>query len=115
MSTNAILLKLQPNQDVTLALEDAVRAAGLGRARIWAAVGSLIEGVIQRPDGIERIAGPAIEVAALSGEVSADGDAAQLYGYFCCDDTRVVQGPLVRGLNIVAVTFEVLMEDADGQ
>lgn len=111
MNTNAILLKIQPNQDVTLALEDALRAAGMRRARIWAAVGSLIEGVIEREDEVERIIGPAIEVAALSGEVSAGGDADPLHGYFCRDDTTVVCGVLVRGRNMVAVTFEVLLEE----
>ena len=105
----AILLKLQPNQDITEALEAAVRQAGLGSARIVAAVGSLVEGVLLRGGAVEIVTGPAIEVAALSGEVIAAGGS-QLHGYLCREDTAVVEGPLVRGRNAVGVTFELLLE-----
>lgn len=104
----AILLKLQPNQDITLALENAVRAAGLSSATIVAAVGSLTQAVVVRPDGYETVEGPAIEVAALSGVIVPDSDT-QLHAYLCCDDTSVVEGPLARGRNGIAVTFEVLL------
>lgn len=110
MTVRAILLKLQPNQDVTLALEEAVHAAGLGRARIVAAVGSITQGVLDRGNGQnEVVAGPAIEVAALRGEVDPQGGSV-LHGHLCCADARVVAGTLVRGLNAVAVTFEILLE-----
>lgn len=111
MSTPAILLKLQPNQDITMALEEAVAIAGLRRASILAAVGSLTRGVIIRSNGFEIVEGPAIEVAALTGTVAVDGSS-QLYGYLCCDDASVVDGPLARGLNGIAVTFEILLHDA---
>ena len=106
--TQAILLKLFPNQDVTVGLEAAARAAGFGRARIVAAVGSLVEGVIQRDGGVELVPGPALEVAALTGVVDASGGS-ELRGYFCCADTCVIDGPLVRGRNTVSVTFEALL------
>ena len=105
----AILLKLQPNQDVTEALEAAVRRAGMHRARIVAAVGSLVEGVLLRDDGVEVVAGPGIEVAALTGEVIAAGGS-RLHGYLCREDTGVVEGMLARGRNAVGVTFELLLE-----
>jgi predicted DNA-binding protein with PD1-like motif len=113
MSMSAILLKLQPNQDITVALEEAVAAAGLEKAGILAAVGSLTQGVVIGADGFEIVEGPAIEVAALSGEIKTDGST-QLHGYLCCADTTVVEGVLARGCNGIAVTFEVLLQDATG-
>jgi predicted DNA-binding protein with PD1-like motif len=106
----AFLLKLQPNQDVTHALERAVREAGMASARIVGAVGSLVEGVLLRGDSVERIAGPAIEVAALTGRVMATGGS-RLHGYLCCADTSVAAGILVPGQNAVAVTFELLLAE----
>lgn len=108
----AVLLKLQPNQDVTKALEAEVRALGMKRARIVAAVGSLIEGVVATDKGMTRVVGPAIEVAALAGEVLPNGGS-RLHGYLCREDTSVVEGELVRGSNMISVTFEVLLEEAD--
>ncbi|MEH3038370.1 MAG: DUF296 domain-containing protein [Sphingomonas adhaesiva] len=110
---SAILLKLQPNQDVTEALETAVRDAGMERARIVAAVGSLVEAVVQSPKGLEVVPGPAIEVAALTGEVCANG-CSRLHGYMIRQDTGVVHGDLVRGRNAVGVTFELLLTSMDG-
>jgi predicted DNA-binding protein with PD1-like motif len=83
----SILLKLQPNQDVTHALERAVRDAGMTCATI-----------------------PGIEVASLSGLVFAAGGS-RLHGYFCCSDTSVAAGILAPGLNAVAVTFELLLTE----
>lgn len=110
----AILVKLQPNQDVTKGLEAAIAAAGMARGRIVAAVGSLVEGVLHRDGGIEIVDGPAIEVAALSGEINAAGGS-RLYGYLCQQNAQVVSGELVRGRNAVAITFELLLEACDIQ
>jgi predicted DNA-binding protein with PD1-like motif len=106
----AILLKLQPNQDVTEALEGQARAAGMAQARIVAAVGSLVEGVIRRGDALELIEGPAIEVAGLAGDVLPDGGS-RLHAYLCREDATVVEGELLRGSNAVGVTFEVLLQE----
>lgn len=108
----AFLLKLQPNQDVTEALEAEVRRAGLHCARIVAAVGSLVEGVLLRDDSVEVVEGPAIEVAALTGKIFGAGGS-QLHGYLCRENTGVVEGILARGRNAVGVTFELLLEPSD--
>lgn len=108
----AILVKLQPNQDVTHGLEAAIAAAGVSRARIVAAVGSLVEGVLHRDGGVEIVPGPAIEVAALTGELDAAGGS-RLHAYLCQQDAQVMSGELVRGRNAVAVTFELLLEVCD--
>lgn len=106
------LLKLQPNQDVVEALERAVADVGLRRARIVAAVGSLVEGVIRRSGGVELVPGPAIEVAALTGDICVEGKS-RLHGYMIRQDTEVVAGELVRGCNAVGVTFELLLTGID--
>lgn len=104
-----ILLKLQPNQDVTEALELAVRAAAMQRAQIRGAVGSLVEAVIERDGSSVRIAGPGLEIAGLSGCIEARGGSI-LSGYVCGTDTAVEHGRFVRGLNAVGITFEVVLE-----
>ena len=111
---SAILLKLQPNQDVIEGLEAAIAAIGMRRARIVAAVGSLVEGVIGRAgeDEIEIVEGPGIEIAALTGNVHVDGTS-RLHGFMIRQNTDVVAGELVRGRNAVGVTFELLLEASD--
>lgn len=106
----AILLKLQPNQDVTEALEREVRRVGMTRARIVAAVGSLVEGVLLSDGEIEIVAGPGLEVAALSGVIEATGGST-LHAHICRADASVAAGNLVRGRNAVAVTFELLLAE----
>lgn len=110
----AFLLKLQPNQDVTEALENAVRVRGMAQARIVAAVGSLVEGTLWRDGIIHRVPGPGIEVAALSGDVFSAGGS-RLHGYLCREDTVIVEGLLQPGLNAVGVTFEVLLQASEPQ
>jgi predicted DNA-binding protein with PD1-like motif len=109
--TAKILVKLQPNQDVTLALEAAARQAGFAAARIHAAVGSLVEGVLVEGDSVAIVPGPGIEVAALQGEIDPYSGGTRLHGHLCLEDTSVASGTLVRGRNAVGVTFEVLLEE----
>ncbi|WP_174296351.1 PCC domain-containing protein [Sphingomonas bacterium] len=106
---SAILLKLQPNQDMTEGLEAAIAAVGMRHARVVAAVGSLVEGVIHRGAGVEIVEGPAVEIAALSGEVHVDGTS-RLHGFMIRQNAEVVEGELMRGCNAVGVTFELLLE-----
>jgi predicted DNA-binding protein with PD1-like motif len=87
-----------------------VRDAGMTCATIVGAVGSVVEGVLQHVESIERVSGPGIEVASLSGLVFAAGGS-RLHGYFCCSDTSVAAGILAPGLNAVAVTFELLLTE----
>ncbi|MDR6511555.1 putative DNA-binding protein with PD1-like motif [Novosphingobium capsulatum] len=103
-----VLVKLQPNQDVTQALEQAARICGFASAHILGAVGSVVEAVLDH-DGQElRIPGPGQEIACLSGAIKPTGGS-RLSGYVCCVDTSVVGGTLVYGRNAVGVTFEVLL------
>jgi len=109
MKSSIRLVKLQPNQDVTKALEAAARNCGFKSARILGAVGSLVEAVLDQDGKLVRVSGLGQEIAALSGEVHSAGGS-RLSGYVCCTDASVVPGIFAYGLNAVGVTFEVLLE-----
>lgn len=110
MMGRMIILKLQPNQDITEALEAAVRDADMAGARIRGAVGSLVEAVLERDGKLVKISGPGLEVAGLSGEIAVAGGST-LTGYVCRPDTRAENGSFVRGMNAVGVTFEIVLEE----
>lgn len=112
MSGKAVLVKLAPNQDVTLALEAAARQAGFAGAVIRTAVGSLVEGVFVEMGSTISVPGPGIEVAALQGEIDPHGRRSRLHAHLCLADAQVASGQLARGLNAVGVTFEVLLEES---
>jgi predicted DNA-binding protein with PD1-like motif len=109
MTTTYLLVKLQPNQDVTQALETVARENGFRMARILASVGSLVESVVDREGERVRVSGPGQEIAGLSGTIDPAGGSS-LSGYVCCMDSTVIPGTFAYGLNAVGVTFEVLME-----
>jgi uncharacterized protein len=104
-----VLVKLQPNQDVTQALETAVRDVGMTSARIRGAVGSLVEAVIEQNGVLTKITGPGLEVAGLSGVINPCGSS-RLCGYICRPDTSTEFGVFVRGMNAVGITFELVIE-----
>lgn len=107
--TAARLVKLQPNQDLVIGLEQACAAIGWPRARIVAGVCSLTAATVRGDDGaLAVVAGPAVEVAALSGIVVQAG-ASQLRAWCCAQDTHAIDGALERGRNAIAVTAEVVL------
>ena len=116
------LIKLQPNQDVTEALETVCKALGGRTLEIIAAVGSLNEAVLVDELGRQtRVTGPGLEVAGLSGTVHSAGAAASdtapgtapgtlppLHATICGSDCTAAAGYLVRGENAICVTFEIV-------
>jgi len=110
MMGRMIIVKLQPNQDVTEALERAIYDAGMTAATVCGAVGSLVEAIIERDGVLAKISGPGLEVAGLAGRIEADGNSL-LSGFVCRPDTGLEFGVLVRGMNAVGVTFELALEE----
>jgi predicted DNA-binding protein with PD1-like motif len=108
MTDSVLLVKLQPNQDITEALETVVRDHGFRTARILGSVGSFVEAVVHRDGEYVRVAPLGQEIAGLSGDIDAAGGS-RLSGYVCRADTSVVPGFFARGLNAVGVTFELLL------
>lgn len=115
----ALIIKLQPNQDVVTGLEAACRAAGVRRALILSGVGSVNDAWLAVPGGNgswvhQQVVGPGLEVAGLTGEVrltdTGEG-ASSLTAWATTADGSVVGGVLVRGLNIVCITFEIILQE----
>lgn len=86
---------------------------GVHSGLILSGVGSLNEAIFTSANDTgqisQTIAGPGLEIAGLSGElrVAADGSGTStLTGWITRTDGSVVGGPLVRGRNIVCITFE---------
>ncbi len=101
---NGVLIRLAPEEDVVSAIEAVAAAAGIGSGRIHG-VGSICEPHFQ---GQGRIPTPITEVRIDAGhlrEGRAEIDVSHV-------DTGWIthRGRLVRGLNPVGVTFELLLE-----
>jgi predicted DNA-binding protein with PD1-like motif len=106
----AFALRLAPNQDVCLAIEEECATRGIRKAKLCAGVGSLVGAEFD--DG--RVVEPHItEVYVRHGAVEADGDGRPQAAIDICmvDHTgQISEGRLARGRNSVLVTFELLVE-----
>lgn len=110
---SSVMVKLQPNQDLKIALENACKSAGIPRARIRSAVGSLSEASFASTTGEPiRVTGPGLEVAGLCGEINLDATTAAplLTGYVCQANGDAVVGSFLRGQNPICVTFELVLD-----
>ena len=115
---NGLLLKIAPNHDLVTSLEAACLKRGVRSAVILSGVGSLNDGWLLSPvpgvGWVERhVQGPGLEVAGLAGEVRIDEDGkghSSLTAWVTSADGTVTGGVLMRDLNIVCVTFELLLQ-----
>jgi predicted DNA-binding protein with PD1-like motif len=109
----AFALRLRPNQDFALCLEEFCRAHGIGRARFHGGVGSTIGA--RFTDG--RIVEPfATELTIMAGEIAptTDGALEAILDIALVDYTgALAQGRLVRGDNPVLMTMELVLEVLD--
>jgi predicted DNA-binding protein with PD1-like motif len=109
-SETAFAIRLKPNIDISIALEDFCRAHGVARARIQGGVGSLIGA--RFVDG--RIVEPFItEVAINEGFVVPDGqgdDRTRIDTVMVDHTGAISEGRLVHGQNPVLITFEIGLE-----
>jgi predicted DNA-binding protein with PD1-like motif len=109
----AFALRLRPNQDFALCLEDFCRAHGVSRARIHGGVGSTIGA--RFIDG--RIVEPfATELTITAGEIAPDADGAleAMLDVALVDYTgALAAGRLLRGDNPVLMTMELVLEALD--
>ena len=104
---NAVLARVRPNQDITLAVELVARTHGIDDATIVGSVGSLVG---TRFDDGRDVTDHATEVLVTDG-VIRDGIAT--LNVMSVDMAgQVQQGRLARGENPVCITFDlVLMRD----
>ncbi len=106
--------RMAPNEDLVQGIEKLCIAQGLRHALVRCGLGSLVDACLDLPGGQRQaVAGPAVEVLSLFGEVRAQADGtlrADLSGLVVDAAGRVVSGVFVAGANPVFATFEVTLE-----
>lgn len=109
---NGILLRVRPNEDVGMAIEEVCREHGIESAHIYG-IGSINEPVFE--DG-HRVACIATEIAIENGslENTADGLRASIDAAVVDTDGTIYHGRLARGDNPVGVTFELVIIEKRG-
>jgi hypothetical protein len=112
-STNALVVRVRPNQDLCLALERVCAERNIRRGLIRGGVGSLIGAVFD--DG--RIVEPFVtEVFIRRGviETGIDGSPrAEVDIGLVAHTGEIAEGRLERGQNPVLITFELVIEMQD--
>jgi uncharacterized protein len=88
---------------------------GFKNAFVRGALGSLVDACLGTEGGGETtIAGPAVEIVSLAGEVRTHRDGsirAALAGVVADQEGKVFGGPFVPGRNPICMTFEVTIEE----
>lgn len=106
----AFAIRLLPNQDLSIALEDFCRAKGISRAAVHGGVGSIIEARFADGTVAPRFA---TEMFITSGLIEIDGAgvAHSAVDVSLVDYAgEVFSGRLIRGDNPVLMTAEILLE-----
>jgi predicted DNA-binding protein with PD1-like motif len=109
--SRALLAKVRPNQDISLAIEDICRRHGIESANVYG-IGSLNE--VRFVDGT-RVDSHATEVLIREGSVRSAGGRPQARLSIDVVDMEgaIFSGSLVHGDNPVCVTFDLVIEEAD--
>ncbi len=106
--------RIGPNEDLVQGVEKLCLAQGFRNAFVRGALGSLVDACLYARDGVRQVAGPAVEIVSLAGEVRAQADGsvvASLSGVVADPDGRVHGGAFVPGANTICMTFEVTLEE----
>lgn len=107
--------RLAPNEDVVQGIEKLCIAQGLRQALVRCGLGSLVDACLDLPGGTRLpVAGPAVEVLSLFGQVRHQADGAvraELSAVVVDAAGQVRSGVLVAGANPVFATFEVTLEE----
>lgn len=107
--------RIAPNEDLIQGVEKLCLAQGFRNAFVRGALGSLVDACLATRDGgVIQVAGPAVEIVSLAGEVRerADGSlSASLSGVVAGTDGALHGGPFVAGANPICMTFEVTLEE----
>lgn len=109
--SRALLAKVRPNQDISLAIEEICARHGIASASVYG-IGSLNE--VRFVDGT-RVDSHATEVLIREGSVRSAGGRPQARLSIDVVDMEgaIFSGSLVHGDNPVCVTFELVIEEAD--
>ncbi|MEU3274901.1 DUF296 domain-containing protein [Saccharomonospora sp. NPDC006951] len=111
---NVVVSRVRPGEDLSIAAEEIRAEQGFPRAIVRAGLGSLVGARLCGAATVWHVDGPGTEVVSVAGTVSRDGRAA--LSAILVDRHGVVHaGRLLRGHNLVAVTFELLLTRDGGQ
>ncbi|CAN7431034.1 DUF296 domain-containing protein [Acidovorax sp. LjRoot66] len=108
--TNALVVRLRPNQDLCLALEGLCAERNIRRASIRGGVGSLIGAVFDDGRTVEPFV---TEVFVRAGKIEPGPDGslrASVDVGLVAHSGEIAQGWLKRGENPVLITFELVIE-----
>lgn len=107
--------RMAPNEDLVQGIQTLCHAQGVRHALVRVGLGSLVDACLQLPSGRRwLVAGPAVEVLSLFGEVRTASDGtcnATLSGVVVDAAGQVLSGRFVSGHNPVFATFEVTLEE----
>jgi predicted DNA-binding protein with PD1-like motif len=107
--------RIAPNEDLVQGLQTICQAQGVRHALVRVGLGSLVDACLEAPLGRRLcMAGPAVEVLSLFGEVRTEADgscSAALCGVVVDAAGQVLSGRFVSGHNLVFATFEVTLEE----
>jgi predicted DNA-binding protein with PD1-like motif len=106
-------VRLGPNEDLVEGLGAAAAQLGFRRALVRSGLGSLTDAAVQSGGGaVLYIAGPAIELLSLSGEIARDGGPDAGFSGLIGDTAGAVwSGRFLTGQNPVCVTVEAVLEE----
>lgn len=105
-----VLARIRPDEDLTMAVEEACRAHGIAKAIIRGSVGSIIGADFEDGRVLED---RATEILVRSGEVTdgPQGLRARLEIGLINPRGEVCEGVLARGRNPVLICFELVLEE----
>lgn len=104
---SSLLLRLRPGEDVVTAVAEVAAAHGVRQARVHG-IGSICNPVFSDGRQVDCVA---TEVRIDAGEVF--GNDCSLAVSLVDVDGHIHSGELMRGVNIVGVTFEIIIENGD--
>lgn len=106
--------RIGPNEDLVRGIEKLCLSEGFDNAFVRGALGSLVDACVMANDGnYIHVAGPAVEIVSIAGEVRSDNGVIEAYlsGVVADPEGQIHGGPFVPGQNPICMTFEVTLEE----
>ncbi|WP_326731670.1 PCC domain-containing protein [Streptomyces phaeochromogenes] len=111
--SRAVMSRVGPGEDLTQAAVEICREYGFAQAVVRASLGSLVGARLRQGNEMQVVDGPGTEVVSVAGRLHVRGDTVdgELATILVDRHGQVHAGQLVRGHNIVAITFELFITE----